>query len=1121
MPQPDSTSPPPESQPGLPHRILSGDLELLEELGTGASGTVYRARTRVPMEDLPAGSEVAVKFLRSDLLSDRAAREQLEQEGILGLQLRSPHVVRIYTVETVEVLGLPVSYLVMEYVRGRTLRAFLQESGPAVEDLARRIGRDVALALADLSRLGIVHRDIKPENLVLTPEGNVKLMDLGLARVVPATGTHSSGGFFGSLAYAAPELLRGKTATHQSDLYALGIVLYEVVCGRHPFAQDPHDADELLRRHLEVEPPRPSHLLPRITAFLEHIILDLLAKDPRQRPRSAAELALTLERGESSPWWKRHERQAPVLASRRRLRALRRFAPTPFLGRADEQRRLDEILAGVVAGKGTAVRVSGPEGIGRRRLLDEVVDRWLHEREDLLFLGGEAGHGTARSAGAPFTDLVRDWFLRDDRPDSPRVQERLTARIRAESGLDAREAALLAAIVRGDDQAGPPEVRADLLARVLRGLPGKDRRLLLRVDRPERLDTTGQRVLQRLMDRIEESPLLLLLVAGPDQSEQPFPHHSLVVVGLAQAAFVEFGTRLFAEGQAPEAMLVTAHGVLGGSPGNLLEALDSLVQQGRLSGQPGAYRDLREVDEIPPAGPLLARIRDRVKRLAPGQRSALQAAAILGDSFPLADLVALTGQQELSVLEALSAFQGRFVRAERGRAWFRHRDYRLPFLESMAIEERRELHRRAAGIVAAHGAGPLETGLHLSRAMEHAACLDPLLAALAELNRAGSRQRSLRVAERLRLHLNALPRSREHLVRRLRYQLLAGEAFIRADASASARRVYTQARHLARYLRDPGGEAEAWYGLAGIDQGAGRFRPALALLGRAEALLQEPGDEAMRLLRAKVVDLHARIMGYLGRSMAALELLREALRLLPRSESLFRPHLYIDIARVEALRGHFLDALKALDRADKLFSAADDSIGLMRLCLHRGRVLAGLGDIDEARRELEDALQRAERLANTRVQARSRLYLGELHATLGQRDEAVAHLAAAGSLARRMGDTITHVQAMVGMYAFGHDTPGLEAEVLGLELPFLGVQWFLLRASQELEAGERERAAALLQRAADLDREATLPLPLQLRLWVARGERARAERAIQSAATRLPQGSLRRRFVAQAGALLR
>jgi serine/threonine protein kinase len=218
--RPDDAATRPEGLPIGPALVPHARFQLLDELGTGSSGTVYKARLLAPLGDLEPGSLVAIKFLRQDLLTDADAQARLRAEGQLGLTLDDPHVVKIHAVESSRILGLDCTYIVMEFIAGRSLRTFLDErdgvDAGGLGSFARRIGEHTARGLAALHRNGIVHRDLKPENLLLTEDGVVKVMDLGLAREqrsAPAAAPpndisrRGSSGFFGSLAYAAPERL--------------------------------------------------------------------------------------------------------------------------------------------------------------------------------------------------------------------------------------------------------------------------------------------------------------------------------------------------------------------------------------------------------------------------------------------------------------------------------------------------------------------------------------------------------------------------------------------------------------------------------------------------------------------------------------------------------------------------------------------------------------------------------------------------------------------------------------------------------------------------------------------------------------------------------------------------
>src|SRR5690606_12248033 len=200
------------------------------------------------------------------------------------------------------------------------------------------------------------------------------------------------------------------------------------------------------------------------------------------------------------------------------------------------------------------------------------------------------------------------------------------------------------------------------LARALEHLCLAQRTTIVRIDRADALRTTAQRAVERLVERCAELPLLLLLVSDRPFWKPPFAGEEVRLHGLPEAAFLEFGTRLFRADEAPIDLLRAAWGALSGLPGGLLQSLEELQQHGQLEGRPGDFHALSpRVLELRPARPALARLREVVAALPPATRHVLQGAAVLGLEFRIDDLAALTGRPELEVLEALSLLDGQIT----------------------------------------------------------------------------------------------------------------------------------------------------------------------------------------------------------------------------------------------------------------------------------------------------------------------------------------------------------------------------------------------------------------------------------------------------------------------------
>ncbi|MEZ5962413.1 MAG: protein kinase [Planctomycetota bacterium] len=1107
-PEPAGTQP----APVLP----SGDYSLREELGRGGMGTVFRAELRRSAHGLPAGAEVAIKFLRRELADDVRAVERLQREGELGMAIDSPFIARIHGIIREQVLGLQVVGLVMELVRGPTLRRFVRERGPAVDDLVRRIGEDAAQGLAALHGDGLVHRDVKPENMALTPEGRVKLMDLGLAWTADAR--PSTAGFFGSIAYAAPEVLRGRPAVAASDLYSLGLVMYEMLTGQHPFADVLGDSDQLMAAHLERPPRRPAHVNARVSPFLEAVILDLLRKEPALRGFDAPRLAATLAAGEQAKFWLEHARDVPVQAALRRLSTVRRFAPTPFFGRRAELAQLRRRLDGVLTSRqGTAVRITGPYGIGRRRLLDEwIADALDRHGGRLEFVAGQGSQDPTSARGTPFPEMLADLLLDGDRPDSPNALPRAAARLAVLGGMDAREIDELAQVVVGMPSTLLPQARADLLARGLMATADAGRKphaLVVRVDRADSLDATAQLVVDRLLEKIEAHPMLLVLVQHLRQAHLPFPFHGIAVTGLDRAAFAAFARALFAHDDpaqvAPtEGQIDAAGTALGGSPGALLEALDDLGQHGVLAGRPGAFSGLPRDVEIRPAPPLLSRVRQRVRELPPEQRHVLQAAAVLGGRFPLADLVAMVGQPELQVLAALSAFQGRVLRAADDEVAFRHRDFRMALLDLVPRGTRRAMHRDAAWILERRQAPPLEVGMHMSRAMQHDAAVEPLLAGLGELVAAGARRAAGRVIARLRVHLDALADASDTVASRLRMHALGAEVAVLGRRLGEAGEHAQAALTCADRLGDDAARARALLVLAHVATVREQNLAAFSTLDAAEAAATAAGDPD---LVAQACVRRAEIELQLGGGEAAAHNLRRARQTLHDDAD---GHLALLLAEAELalLRADFATARRRLDRAETLGERSGDALGTLRCMSLRTRLWATLGDSDRAEAELQATVDWSARVAGPRAVARAMLAVGELMALRDDVASARLHLHDALAAGHAAADMTTRETAVLWLRLLGIPTPRPRHGAPTLDdVPMVRALRCVVEAREARLRHDDATLRIWRQHAADLDGAVELPLHVRLLVLRTSGAHERAEEEASTATAAVPVMQ-RRRF---------
>lgn len=259
----------------MSRKVLNDRYQLELKLGEGGMGSVYRAI------DLATNRDVAVKILRRDLAESKHARRRFAREARAAGMLNHHGIVR-----TMDFVDDARPYLVMELVNGVSMRRYVRRERPDSVRLLQ-VCDELCEALAHAHDRGVVHRDLKPDNIVITPEGRVKILDFGLARVRIPEISHltRSGSALGTCSYMAPEQAAGKPADERSDLYAIGVILYEALTGSIPFTAD--EPASILYMHVHETPKPPRTLNPDIPPEVERLVLQLLEKKPSQRPANA------------------------------------------------------------------------------------------------------------------------------------------------------------------------------------------------------------------------------------------------------------------------------------------------------------------------------------------------------------------------------------------------------------------------------------------------------------------------------------------------------------------------------------------------------------------------------------------------------------------------------------------------------------------------------------------------------------------------------------------------------------------------------------------------------------------------------------------------------------------
>lgn len=765
---------------------------LEHELGRGSSAVVWRAVLTAPLErddprePLPAGTAVAVKLLSSAPGTPEHARyaAALDREAAAGRAISHPNLAAALA-RGRDAHG---DWLIQEFIPGRSLQQVLEADGPLPEPLLRSTLRQLAAALVALHAAGWRHGDLKPANVRLDAEGRAVLLDLGYATSLGRAQTghqESSGPQPGTLAYLSPEQARGQVPGAASDIFSLGLCAWQLATGQHPYTGDvsfahstsnaalhtatPEDsatrADELLAAISEASFVPPSHLVPQLTPFLDHLLRELLVASPESRP-SATELLRRLEEQEAGPWWR--SRVSFASADRRGSRGegiTPEFAP--LVGRRAELARLE--TAWQTRDSSPFLWIEGQAGMGTSRLAHHFAARTR--------LGGEVAApdplaGSQRAAHGPTSQTLvlygRCRRLEEERPCQAllRLLQRWL-RLPRSTAPGPREAALLAELLppsaasalvlalAPSPESAPamaiPEALARWLSALARAAP-----LLVFIDDIQRADEGTLAVLQRLADD-RPGGLLCLLGARTDA----IPRRPAALADLRRTTggddarlpllpLIEDDLRALVDALFPAAepraslARVLMRRTLG-NPGVAVEIMRDLLARGALEPGPQGFHLLCDPEELSLPRSLEEALRRRLVALEPTERLWLQRLAVsaphleadfLARAFHAGGLAADQSSQAIGIEQLLARLGALGWLTSTGR---RYR-FTLPAARELVYgstrpERRRRLHGAvAAALAPAAGERPsLGDTFRRTWHLRRADARGPLLAAVREL----------------------------------------------------------------------------------------------------------------------------------------------------------------------------------------------------------------------------------------------------------------------------------------------------------------------------------------------------------------------------------------------------
>jgi tetratricopeptide (TPR) repeat protein len=1004
-----------------PGTILRERYRLDTELGRGGMGTVFRAT------DLELRREVAVKIL-SATSQTSDGRERLVREARAAAALNHPHIVTIHDVG--EASGFP--FLVMELVQGPRL----SQARPT--DLARVVAIAVQIceALEHAHSNNIVHRDLKPDNVLLSSTGNsgsVKLADLGLALPAYDARISRAGVIVGTASYMAPEQALGQTIDGRADLYALGVLLYELTTGRLPFTGD--DPLTIVSQHVHAPVVPPRVLRSDLPHALEQIIIRLLAKDPAQRFSSAAEtrsaLVAALEIGDETTTTE----GAPAVAI---LDALSRGR---LVGRNTELAEARELWQRAREGRGHAMLLSGEPGAGKTRLARELTIQAAVDGAAVLT--GGCYEYEAATPYLPFVEAFRRWVREEKHDDKLRellgdaaIQiAKLAPEIETRLGPFPERQAL-----------SPHEERLLFFDNVVQVFSNIARRhtLLFYADDLHWADRGTLWLLSHLLRQLRSERVLIVGAYRETELDRAHPLAKALVDWNRERLITRIALRRFNESETGDQLgallgervsgefAVAVHRETEGNPFFVEEVLKALIERGSVRRESGRWHRC-DMEQLSIPQSVKEAIGNRLDRVSQDCNEVLRLAAILGKVFTFEELSATAEQTEDVLLDALDEAAGaQLIAAGSGDSFsFTHDKIREVLYEEINPIRRRRLHRHVADGLKQRRQGTMcaveKLAHHYIQAGDHEQGLEYAKLAAAEAARVFAFDEAIAAYGRARDCAEALGLTEEQLAQEEAIgkafmlhgdTILAAEHFERALALATDTntrvRLQTQAAASLVTTGDPRGSeyirealrvldpitnpletANALSTEARFHHLAGRHKKAIELLLRVDDLVAPiaEGDSISSFAAPMISQMYAYTAGgyqHYGLYDESDRWARRAIRFGEKHNVLFAQAVGYEFLGENCTHtGNFATGLEHAQRELEIANRLHSRERRAWIHYYSAQCRLFLGEIEQAEREFLDGIALAEAIGENRVLSLMRPTLAVAQAIQGRLDEAL------------------------------------------------------------------------------------------------------------------------------------
>ena len=1002
-----------------PARISHYQIE--STLGQGGMGVVYLA------EDMVLRRRVALKFLTPELARDPEARKRFLNEGRAAATLGHPNAAVLYEVGT-EGEDL---FLAMEYVPGVSLRELLAD-GPLQWVEVLGVAVEILAALREAHGKGIVHRDIKSQNVRRTPDGRIKVLDFGLAKIVGGSTITREGSIIGTVAYMSPQQVVGEDLDGRTDLYSLGIMMYELLTARLPFSGDQEVA--VAHAILHEDPITIRELSPEVPAELEHIIFKAMMKSVSSRYQSAEEMAEDLTRFREHDRRRRagiHE-EVDLIANQDVYDVRRERFLAPLVGRGPMLDRIRGCLREARSGEGAAVCVAGEAGVGKTRLLEEI--QHICRREGARVIVSPCLFGGTTSSYFPFAEAFRHYFALRGVTSAAALQTFLFDRTpRLGGSLPVLNRFLRFAFASNGPTSEEElwEVLDQLVAFI-----ADERPLVLVIEDLQWADEASLRLFHFLARRVPRRRLLLVgtyrpeeIVTEPGEKAHPLPgllqllsreerFERIELPRLRRDDVREILDRLYPAHTWGDDFPSLLYRETEGNPFFLVEILKLLTSERVLEERESRWVLHTTVDKISIPEKVFDVVMRRLGRLGPREREILELGAVEGDVFHSGTILRGLRIERMALLKALQFLEQvhHLIHAAGPQYHFDHSKIREILYASIPPELRIEYHtvvgqflkesfgdtEEYAGIIAHNllAAGLREEAIpYLTRAAGAASRLFAHTDAIHYLEQAERMLHELYALQPPVEQIRFLAEIRE---RRGNEEYASGHY---NDALAS----YEMALQLDRAGGEPRREAELTRVVGRVQYLLGRsmesqksYDHAIAKYESMEARARGQEDPATLAVTCRELGKLHFFRGNLDRSKGYID---EAIQLAERiADPRLKASALNNLAGVHYQRGELEESLACHRAALSIREKAKDPGELAQTHKNIGITHYRLGELSDAAPHLEEALGLFRKTGDRRGEAVTLRHLGNLHYARGDHSGAQRHWEASLSLCRELGN---------------------------------------------------------------------------------------------------------------------